>query len=75
MHKTTTCQEQNASNFSVIWQPFNKTRSLCPHTPPLSRQRRRWREADRLSAERQTEHQMCLLSSHNLDTEASFPLV
>lgn len=65
MRKTTTCQEQNASNFSVIWQPFNKTRSLCPHTPPL---RWRRREADRLSAKRQTEHHMCLFLISTLPT-------
>lgn len=40
---TTTCQERNASNFFVIWQPFNKTRALCPHTPS-SHERQRWRE-------------------------------
>lgn len=65
---TTTCQEQNASNFSVIWQPFNKTRSLCPHTPSPSRERRRWREAGRLRAKRQTEHQMCLFLISDLNS-------
>lgn len=41
---TTTCQERNASNFFVIWQPFNKTRELCPHTPSSSHDRQGWRE-------------------------------
>lgn len=59
VRKTTTCQEQNASNFSVIWQPFNKTRSLCPHTPPQRR-----READRLSAERSRASDVSLISTH-----------
>lgn len=67
---TTTCQEQNASNFSVIWQPFNKTRSLCPHTPSPSRERGRWRwrEAGRLRAKRQTEHQMGLFLISDLNS-------
>jgi len=44
---TTTCQERNASNFSVICQPFNKTRALCPHTPSSSHERQRWKEKER----------------------------
>lgn len=43
---TTTCQERNASNFSVICQPFNKTRALCPHTPPSNHKRQRWSEEE-----------------------------
>lgn len=71
---TTTCQEWNASNFFVIWQPFNKTRALCPHTPPSSHKRQRWREekAGRRRGRRQTEHQMCLVPNSNHLTHLTF---
>lgn len=72
---TTTCQERNASNFSVICQPFNKTRALCPHTPPSSHKRRRWREEDEETRmrRRQTEHQICLFPIWNHSTHLTFP--
>lgn len=51
---TTTCQERNASNFSVICQPFNKTRALCPHTPPSNHKRQRWSEEEEGRREKKT---------------------
>lgn len=58
---TTTCQEQNASNFSVICQPFNKTRALCPHTPPQSHKRQRKRREEKKDKDgEKTEILICL---------------
>lgn len=74
--RTTTCQERNASNFSVICQPFNKTRALCPHTPPLSHKRQRWRGRGGKTQGwgKKTESLICLFPVCNHSTHLTFLL-
>lgn len=63
---TTTCQERIASNFSVICQTFNKTRSALPPHFSLRDERQTWGAEEegrrRGGKTRDREHQMSLSS-------------